>query len=100
LFNSRGEDSARSFADPSRGEAQTLTVGTPKRWMATAYDKATEMLWAATRTKDAMHALDLIQKAHHLQERGHLRVEISVRTKPLNERLGSTDSSRYSERTP
>jgi len=77
------------FTDPSRGNAQTLTVGTSRRWMATCYDKATEMLWAASRTKDILHARDLQQKAHDLQARGHLRVEISVRAKPLNERIGS-----------
>ncbi len=77
------------FTDPKRGFAQTLTVGTPRRWMCTAYDKATEMLWAASRTHDAPHASDLTQKALDLRARGHLRVEMSVRARPLKERLGS-----------
>jgi hypothetical protein len=57
--------------------------------MTTAYDKAEEMLYAASRTKHPLHAFDLTRKAHLLQERGDLRVEISVRAKPLIERLGS-----------
>lgn len=77
------------FTDPRRGEAQTLTVGTARRWMCTAYDKATEMQSAASKTSDTMLASDLKRKAALLKERGHLRVEISVRAKPLKERLGS-----------
>lgn len=77
------------FTDPRRGDAQTLTVGTPRRWMCTGYDKAAEMLWAASKTSNTMHALDLVQKAKILRAHGGLRVEISVRARPLIERLGS-----------
>jgi hypothetical protein len=77
------------FTDPTRGNAQTLTVGTPRRWMSTAYDKPTEMFWAASRTRDKVLAFDLREKARMLQARGHLRAEMSVRAKPLIERLGS-----------
>ena len=68
--------------------------------MCTAYDKATEMLWAASRTHDTPHASDLTQKALDLRARGHLRVEMSVRARPLKERLGSNRLVESSTRTP
>jgi len=77
------------FNDPARGDAQTLTVGTPRRWLTTAYDKPAEMLHAASKTNDTVHAEDLREKALLLQGRRHLRVETSVRARPLKERLGS-----------
>jgi hypothetical protein len=77
------------FTDVKRGNAQTLTVGTSGRWMATAYDKPEEMFWAASRTRDKVLAFDLREKAHVLRARGHLRCEMSVRARPLIERLGS-----------
>jgi hypothetical protein len=78
------------FNDPRLGRALTYSVGTPKRWMATAYDKPAEMLAAAARTEDGRLAMHLRSSAHDLRSRGHLRTEMSVRRKPLQERLRTT----------
>ena len=73
------------FNDPKRGGVETLNVYRPGRWSTTAYDKAEEMLRAASRTADRQHREDLRDKAGALRQRGHLRTEMSVRTKRLRE---------------